>query len=321
MKKFGTERILSFGSWVATNEALTYDNKGFSFDEIKQVQTFLVNNGFMETIRPNGKPAVDGMFGPETKQSLIDYQKKQNISSIGNLDDVTLKSMNLNISNRGNLNTGTVYEMPYADSIQPGVIDKLSKIVDGPNERGQIIDPSIAKVVFVQGFKRLTATQWLEKGYKNFINLTFFESDGTPTANFYSGGINLGAKTSTLGKYWPMMVIKPKLEIVRHGSDALLPQEAFSGSHIIVKNGVASQLKQDPGEASLGRRTAVGITANNDIIVMVSTRSDINGMGEKMQRAGAKDAINMDGGGSPLFVRDGKILISTGRPLPTILAW
>lgn len=320
MKDFNYTNVLSFGSWLAINEARTYDNKGFSFEDIKKLQTFLVNTGFMNVTRPNGKPAIDGMFGSETMQSLAEYQKSQKLSNLGEIDDKTLKTMNLSFKKISNLDTGTVYEMPYGDAVEPGV-SKLSRIIDGPNERGQIIEPSSAKVVFVEGFKRLTAEQWIEKGYKNFINLTFFEPDGTPTANFYSNGINLGAKLGTLGKYWPMMIIKPKLEIVDNANQAMFPQEAFSGSAVIVKNGQAIATRQQPNEASLGRRTAVGITNNNDIIVMVSTRSTVNGIGEKMQQAGARDAINMDGGGSPLFVREGKILISTGRALPTILAW
>jgi hypothetical protein len=33
------------------------------------------------------------------------------------------------------------------------------------------------------------------------------------------------------------------------------------------------------------------------------------------------EAINVDGGNSSMFVRDGQILLSTSRPIPTILAW
>jgi exopolysaccharide biosynthesis protein len=118
-----------------------------------------------------------------------------------------------------------------------------------------------------------------------------------------------------------MMVTKPNLDIVERATDFISPEEAFSGSHIIVKDGVSQNINQSPKDSAIRPRTAVGITSNNDIIVMVSPRSDIESMGEKMQRAGAKDAINMDGGGSSFFVRDGQVLISTNRAVPTILAW
>lgn len=314
-------RVLTFESWVLLNESSTYNNKGFSFDDIMKVQGFLVNNGFMNSVRENGKPAIDGLLGKETEQAIINYQNSKNLTALGELSEETLKSMGISIARVSSPSPAIINEMPYKDAIELGVEKELSKIADSGEERIEIIDPTIAKVVFTSDFRRLTASEWIQQGYKNFINLTFFESNGKPTANFFSKGVNMGAKLETLGNYWPMMVIKPKLDIVDRATDVFNPEEAFSGSHIIVKDGVAQSIRQSPKDAAIRPRTAVGITPNDDIIVMVSPHSDIQSMGEKIQKAGAKEAINMDGGGSSLFVRDGQILISTNRALPTILAW
>lgn len=316
-----SHRVLTFESWITLNESSTYNNKGFSFDDIMKVQSFLVSNNFMSNIRPNGKPSIDGMLGKETQQAIIAYQNSKNLTALGELTEETLKSMGISIAKSTNPSPAIINEMPYKDSIELGVEKELSKIADSGEERIEIIDPSIAKVIFTSDFRRLTVSEWIQQGYKNFINLTFFESSGKPTANFFSKGINMGAKLETLGKYWPMMVIKPKLEIVDNVSDMMNPEEAFSGSHIIVKDGVAQSIRQSPKDAAIRPRTAVGITSNGDIIVCVSPRSDIQSMGVKIQRAGAKEAINMDGGGSSLFVRNGQILVSTNRAIPTILAW
>jgi exopolysaccharide biosynthesis protein len=320
MKNTNRNRVLSFESWSSLYESSNYNNKGFSFDDIMKVQSFLVNNNFMNSIRPNGKTAIDGMLGLETEQAIITYQKSKGLTSLGELTPETLNSMNLSITKKEPQNLPSINQSPNTD-IKLGVEKELSKNVDSGEERIEIIDPSIVKVVFSSDFRRLTISEWMQQGFKNFVNLTFFESSGKPTSNFYSNGINLGDKLDTLGKYWPMMVTKPNLDIVERATDFISPEEAFSGSHIIVKDGVSQNINQSPKDSAIRPRTAVGITSNNDIIVMVSPRSDIESMGEKMQRAGAKDAINMDGGGSSFFVRDGQVLISTNRAVPTILAW
>lgn len=314
MKELNRSRLMSFEDWSLTNEARTYDNRDFSFDEIKKVQSFLVNGGFMDNTRQNGKPSIDGMFGRETKDALTKYQRSKGFANMGEIDDQTLRSMNLPTSSqRGGFSS--------MQGISYGVDRNLSRIADVDGDRIQIIDPSIVRLGFLPGFKRLNASQWMERGFKNFINLTFFEPDGRPTANFYANGINLGAKLGSFGRSWPMMILKPNLAIVENVSMFSTPQEAFSGSHIILKDGNLTKPSSTFRDAAIERRTAVGITFNDDVIVMVSNRSDARGMATKMQAAGARDVISMDGGGSPLFVRDGKMLISTKRALPTILAW
>ena len=307
--------ILLFESWlewVTLNES-SYDNQGFSESNIIEVQTYLFNNGYMNQIRQNGKTAIDGKFGLESKDSLIKLQQIKSLSPTGLIDSYTLASMNLS------------YLLPSKeikkDTIEYGVEQKLSIVKDNGSDRIEIIDPFAIKVVFDSDFKRLTIQEWIQKGYKNFINLTFFESNGSPTANFFSNSINYGAKLDTLGKWWPLMVTKPDIKIIGNINEIPNPVEAFSGSHYLVKEGFVNIKKQVPKDAAFRPRTAIGITSTNEIIVMVTPSSDIIGFANKLQSAGAHHAINLDGGGSSLFVRNGETLISTSRAIATILAW
>lgn len=307
--------ILLFESWlewVTLNES-SYDNQGFSESNIMEIQTYLVNNSFINQIRTNGKPSVDGKFGSETKEALIKYQQSKNLASNGLIDSATIASMNLSFS--------VPSQEVKKDTIEYGVEKKLSIIKDTGEDRIEIIDPSTIKVAFESDFRRFSINEWIQKGYKNFINLTFFEPNGVPTANFFSNGINYGAKLDTLGKWWPLMIIKPEIKIIENIKEMPNPIEAFSGSHYIVKDGNINIHRQGPKESASRQRTAVGITSNNEIIVMVTPSSDLIGFAKKLQSAGAYQAINLDGGGSSLFVRNGEALVSTSRPVPTILTW
>lgn len=308
-------KILLYESWLELfniNES-SYDNQGFTESNIMEIQTYLVNNNFMNSIRSNGKSAIDGMFGSESKEALIKYQQSKNIPSSGLIDTATLSSMNLSFS-VSNLDI-------KKDTIGYGVEQKISIIKDNGYERIEIIDPAAIKIAFDSDFRKNTISEWIQKGYKNFINLTFFESSNKPTANFFSNGINYGSKLDTLGKWWPLMVLKPELEIISNISEVPNPIEAFSGSHYLVKNGQINIQRQGPKESANRPRTSVGITQNNEIIVMVTPQSDLIGLARKMQSAGAYHAINMDGGGSSFFIREGQTLIATDRAVPTILAW
>ncbi len=302
------KNILLYESWLKMNES-SYDNQGYPENIIKDVQTFLVQNGFMGEIRSNGKSAIDGKFGDESKGALIKFQQSKNITANGLLDDSTLTLMNLKS------------QSIKKDTIEYGVQTSLSIVKDSGGDKIEIIDPKAIKVVFTPDFKRLTADEWIAQGHKNFINLTFFESNGKPTANFFSNSINYGEKLNTLGKWWPIMVTKPDIKIFSNLSESPSPIEAFSGSHFLVKDGVVNIERQGPKESALRPRTAIGITKNGEIIVMVTPSSDLIGFAKKLYLAGAEDAINLDGGGSSLFVRNGEIIFPTSRPVPTILAW
>lgn len=303
--------VLLFESWLHQNRIneSSYDNQGFSEDNIKEIQSILVKSGFMNETRPNGKPSIDGKFGSESRESLIKYQQANGLLQSGSIDNDVLTKMNVSFLQKSK------------DTIQYGVEQKLSIVKDSGEDKIEIIDPSTIKVVFSPDFRRYTASEWISQGYKNFINLTFFESNGKPTANFFSNSINYGEKLSTLGKWWPMMITKPSIDIVGNISEMPNPIEAFSGSHYLVKDGIVNIQRQGPKESAMRPRTSVGMTSSGEIIVMVTPSSDLIGFAKKLQNAGAYNAINMDGGGSSLFVRNGEILIPTDRPVPTILTW
>jgi exopolysaccharide biosynthesis protein len=302
------KNILLFESWLKMNES-SYDNQGHPENIIKDIQTFLVKNGFMNAIRPNGKNAIDGMFGEESKRAFMEFQKSQSLPQTGIIDADILSKINSN------------YSQNNKTTIQYGVEQKLSIVKDSGEDKIEIIDPSTIKVVFSSDFKRMSISEWIQLGHSNFINLTFFESNGRPTGNFFANGINYGEKLNTLGKWWPMMVIKPELEIVASISEIANPIEAFSGSHILVKDGYVNIQRQGPKESAQRPRTGVGITKEGEIIVMVTPSSDIINFAKKLKDAGAYNAINMDGGGSSLFVRDNQPIFSTSRSVPTILTW
>lgn len=327
MSKKQTYSILSFTDWSQTNRLneSNYNNYGFSIDDIMKIQSFLVSNSFMSNIRSNGKPAVDGMFGEESKAALMKYQQSKGLSPTGALDNETLSSFGLKSTTRTGSSPAPKQQLPVTDTptepkdIKPG-IEKLSKVADRDGDYCQIIDPSAIKMVFESNFSKYSASGWVQKGYNNFINLTYYEGNGRPSSNFYSNGVNLGAKLGELG-YWPFMMLKPKVQIIKKGKEAISPVEGFSGSSMVVIGGQPISKSMHPREAAVRQRTGVGITASGDIMVYVTKRADVNTLGRKMQSAGAIDAINVDGGNSTMFVRDGQILVATARPIPTILAW
>lgn len=327
MSKKQTYNILSFTDWSQTNRLneSNYNNYGFSIDDIMKIQSFLVSNSFMSNIRSNGKPAVDGMFGEESKAALMKYQQSKGLSPTGALDNETLSSFGLKSTTRTGSSPAPKQQLPVTDTptepkdIKPG-IEKLSKVADRDGDYCQIIDPSAIKMVFESNFSKYSASGWVQKGYNNFINLTYYEGNGRPSSNFYSNGVNLGAKLGELG-YWPFMMLKPKVQIIKKGKEAISPVEGFSGSSMVVIGGQPISKSMHPREAAVRQRTGVGITASGDIMVYVTKRADVNTLGRKMQSAGAIDAINVDGGNSTMFVRDGQILVATARPIPTILAW
>lgn len=315
-----TKNVLLFESWdkyTSIHESKSYNNMGFTVDDIMKVQDFLVKNSFMNSIRTNGKPAIDGKFGEESRASLINFQKSKGLDSNGVIDSKTLSSMGLDIIIP--VMQPQEQTKPVAKEIKPGV-QKLSKPADFGGDFIEIIDPTTIGIGFNPDFKPHNANEWIQKGYKNFINLTFFESNYKPTGNFYSNGVNLGEKLNKL-RYWPMMVLKPEIEIVERGDEATYPVEGFSGSDLLIKGGSIHDISGGPSEMALRPRTGVGITAKGDIIVCVTPKSNIKTLAEKMKSVGAVDAINMDGGGSSLFVRDGEIKFPTKRKVPTILYW
>ncbi len=102
--------------------------------------------------------------------------------------------------------------------------------------------------------------------------------------------------------------------------------EAVGGSTVLVKDGVS--LFPNP-DNSYAPRTAVGITADGKVVVMVidgrqspySAGANFNEIAQIMIDAGCVDAINLDGGGSSTFVSkaEGSDALSVlNRPCDTV---
>ncbi len=71
------------------------DPSQLSTDQIRQIQISLNKKGF------NSKD-VDGVWGPDTKSALENFQKEQNIEANGELSQQTLSALGVNVQNREN---------------------------------------------------------------------------------------------------------------------------------------------------------------------------------------------------------------------------
>jgi peptidoglycan hydrolase-like protein with peptidoglycan-binding domain len=104
---------LPVGSESASEETGTTSTGGgtaaamadLSSDEIREVQTVLVERGFL-------KGRADGMFGPETREALFAFQKHEGIETTGRIDTRTVGSLGLQDKikaggTRGELGTGS----------------------------------------------------------------------------------------------------------------------------------------------------------------------------------------------------------------------
>lgn len=141
------------------------------------------------------------------------------------------------------------------------------------------------------------------------VNGDFFATDGTPQGIYYRDGVCLKATMSD--KVCTFFAItKDKKGIIGsyddYESNKNLIQEAVGGRVRLMTNGnVLPQTVE-----TLEPRTAIGVTNDNVVYVLVADGRNFwysNGMryaemGAVMKALGAKDAINLDGGGSSTFI-------------------
>ncbi len=97
-----------------------------------------------------------------------------------------------------------------------------------------------------------------------------------------------------------------------------------TGSPQLVKNGkiynTYSKEKLQRSIATSMTRTAVGVTANNKLLMLtLSGKSDFSKLAQIMKRLGAKDALALDGGGSTDMYLNGKNVIPNYRPVSNAL--
>lgn len=162
--------------------------------------------------------------------------------------------------------------------------------------------------------ERKTAKEWIEdKGMSNFINLSYFESNGDPVGKLFIGGQDVG-KQKPESEDWPLFCLSPYVGKERKN---IKPMTAFSGKQVIVDSGFAKKFKKD----KVVPRTCVGVDSSNNIVVYTSTGATLTDCAKKMKDSGCTFAVNVDGGSSTMFVEDKKILLGGKGKVPVILMW
>ena len=91
-----------------------------------------------------------------------------------------------------------------------------------------------------------------------------------------------------------------------------------SGNYVMAPR---SEGFRDPGLLGIAPRSAIGITANNKLL-LVSVRKPVRlgRLSWMMKKLGAKDALNLDGGSSTALYFDGKYVARPRRMLTNIVA-
>ena len=141
------------------------------------------------------------------------------------------------------------------------------------------------------------------------VNGDFFATDGTPQGIYYRNGVCL-KNTMTDNVCTFFAVTKGKKAVIgsydEYDTYKDEIQEAVGGRVRLMTNG--NVLPQT--STALEPRTAIGVTDNNVVYILVADGRNFwysNGMryaemGAVMKALGAKDAINLDGGGSSTFI-------------------
>lgn len=141
------------------------------------------------------------------------------------------------------------------------------------------------------------------------VNGDFFAKDGTPQGIYYRNGTCLkGTMTDNVCTFFA--ITKNKRAIIgsydEYDSYKENIQEAVGGRVRLMTNG--NVLPQTV--TALEPRTAIGVTDDNVVYILVadgrnfwySNRMRYAEMGAVMKALGAKNAINLDGGGSSTFI-------------------
>ena len=141
------------------------------------------------------------------------------------------------------------------------------------------------------------------------VNGDFFAKDGTPQGIYYRNGTCLkGTMTDNVCTFFA--ITKNKRAIIgsydEYDSYKENIQEAVGGRVRLMTNGNVLPQKV----TALEPRTAIGVTDDNVVYILVADGRNFwysNGMryaemGAVMKALGAKNAINLDGGGSSTFI-------------------
>ena len=245
------------------------------------------------------------------------------------------------------------------------------EILDNENYKITVMDASMPRTAYrfkdpkkvspkEAQFRKLSTKQWMDEGYQNFVNTSFFEKNGQPSGNFFINGLNYGAKIETvklvdkdgkplldskgkqqlgpgLGYWWPVQIDNPVRFI--YDTDGLSGKKAldinkkspieigFAGSHMLVVNGEAKKNPTWEDGDDRRPRTALGIRKDGKVVI-IATKNNVQfvDVGRELVKLDVVNAISYDCGGSTMKVRDGKIVVPSqdggdGRPVSVILCW
>lgn len=154
--------------------------------------------------------------------------------------------------------------------------------------------------------------EWILSGYDNFVNLSFFETNGEPVGELVIKGKNVG-KMKKETKNWSLFCLSP---YVGQEKDNKRPTMAFSGITII-KDGNVKKFKK----GNVRPRTCIGVDNNDKVIILTTVGATLNEVAKKMKDIGCVFAVNVDGGDSSVFTENGKIKMGGNRKIPVILSW
>jgi hypothetical protein len=175
------------------------------------------------------------------------------------------------------------------------------------------LHPDSVRIAISPTRKVVEIETWKLRGHMNFINLSFWGSNG-PIGKLYIDSIDHGRGK----KSWPVLSVRPHLGEYKGGEITT----GFAGSNVLVRGG--SEVKQRRSFFTKRKcpRTGIGITKDGKLIVIVTTSATMQDFAKRFVDNGAVFAINVDGGSSTMFIENGKSLWNSKRSaVPVILSW
>lgn len=177
----------------------------------------------------------------------------------------------------------------------------------------RFMDPSSVRIIMSQTRGVVEIETWKLRGYKNFVNLSFWDNTG-PVGRLYIDSISHGRRK----KDWPVFSIDP---IVGEYASGII-RNGFSGSGLLVKDSKPVRQKRTFFARRKCPRTGVGLTHDGKIVVIVTTSATLKQFAKRFVDNGAVFAINVDGGSSTMFIENGVSLWKSKRSaVPVILTW
>jgi len=177
----------------------------------------------------------------------------------------------------------------------------------------RVLDPMGVRVSFSPTRKVSEIETWLMRGHRSFVNLSFWGSRG-PVGTLRIDGTDHGHGK----KGWPILSIEPFIGEYRGGP----MRTGFAGSNVLVRGGKPIRQKRSFFSRRRCPRTGIGVDSCGMLVVVVTTGATLDQFSRIMSEKGAVFAINVDGGGSTMFIENGETLWKSRRSaVPVILSW